>query len=136
MYIKYNADDRLYTDLEDGDWEPKHAAKVLKKRQDKDETDNKKNIKVQPKSKFTEDELKSMQLIRVSEPISIDVLAAFLKTDAHMLERWNDDLFLQINKPVSKFYWLRLPKDKIDVFLNNRDEIVRKSLLFFGEVKK
>ena len=45
LYIKYNADDRLYTDLEDGDWEPKHAAKVLKKRQDKDETDNKKNIK-------------------------------------------------------------------------------------------
>jgi len=45
MYVKYNADDRLYKDLEDGEYDPKHAAKVLKKRQDKDETDNAKNIK-------------------------------------------------------------------------------------------
>ena len=43
--VKYNADDRLYTDLEDGEYDPKHAAKVFKKRQDKDETDNAKNIK-------------------------------------------------------------------------------------------
>jgi len=45
MYVKYNADDRLYKDLEDGEYDPKHAAKVLKKRQDQDETDNAKNIK-------------------------------------------------------------------------------------------
>jgi len=45
LYVKYNADDRLYKDLEDGEWEPKHAAKVLKKRQDADEKDNEKNIK-------------------------------------------------------------------------------------------
>ena len=45
MYVKYNADDRLYKDLEDGEYDPKHAAKVLKKRQDKDEKDNAKNIK-------------------------------------------------------------------------------------------
>ena len=45
IYVKYNADDRLYKDIEDGEYDPKHAAKVLKKRQDKDETDNEKNIK-------------------------------------------------------------------------------------------
>ena len=45
MYVKYNADDRLYKDLEDGEWDTKHASKVLKKRQDTDEKDNKKNIK-------------------------------------------------------------------------------------------
>ena len=44
MYVKYNADDRLYKDIEDGEYDPKHAAKVLKKRQDKDEKDNAKNI--------------------------------------------------------------------------------------------
>jgi hypothetical protein len=43
--VKYNADDRLYKDLEDGEYDPKHAAKVMKKRQDKDEKDNEKNIK-------------------------------------------------------------------------------------------
>ena len=41
---KYNADDRLYKDIESGEYDPKHAAKVLKKRQDKDEKDNEKNI--------------------------------------------------------------------------------------------
>ena len=45
MYVKYNADDRLYKDLEDGEYDPKHAAKVLKKRQDNDEKTNSKNIK-------------------------------------------------------------------------------------------
>ena len=45
MYVKYNSDDRLYKDLEDGEWDPKHAAKVMKKRQDSDEKDNEKNIK-------------------------------------------------------------------------------------------
>ena len=35
--VKYNADDRLYKDLEDGEYDAKHAAKVLKKRQDKEE---------------------------------------------------------------------------------------------------
>jgi hypothetical protein len=42
--VKYNADDRLYKDLEDAEYDPKHAAKVFKKRQDKDELDNEKNI--------------------------------------------------------------------------------------------
>jgi hypothetical protein len=35
--IKYNTDDRLYDDLENGEWEPKTAAKRLKKRQDAEE---------------------------------------------------------------------------------------------------
>ena len=37
MYVKYNDDDRLYKDLEDGEWDPKTAAKRLKKRQDTEE---------------------------------------------------------------------------------------------------
>ena len=37
MYVKYNEDDRLYKDLEDGEWDPKTAAKRLKKRQDAEE---------------------------------------------------------------------------------------------------
>ena len=41
MYPTYNADDRLYKDLEDADYDPKTAAKRLKKRQDNEE----KNVK-------------------------------------------------------------------------------------------
>ena len=39
MFPTYNADDRLYKDLEDGDYDPKTAAKRLKKRQDAEEKD-------------------------------------------------------------------------------------------------
>lgn len=45
MYVKYNADDRLYKDVEDGEYDPKHAAKVLKKRQDAGEKASEKNLK-------------------------------------------------------------------------------------------
>ena len=37
MYPTYNADDRLYKDLEDATYEPKDAAKKMKKRQDNEE---------------------------------------------------------------------------------------------------
>jgi hypothetical protein len=37
LFPKYNDDDRLYKDIEDGDYDPKVAAKRLKKRQDTEE---------------------------------------------------------------------------------------------------
>jgi hypothetical protein len=39
MYPTYNADDRLYKDLEDGEYDPKTALKRMKKRQDAEEKD-------------------------------------------------------------------------------------------------
>jgi hypothetical protein len=39
LYPTYNDDDRLYKDIEDGNYDPKTAAKRLKKRQDAEETD-------------------------------------------------------------------------------------------------
>jgi hypothetical protein len=42
MDVKWNADDRLYKDLEDGEYDGKHAAKVLKKRQDDGEKSSEK----------------------------------------------------------------------------------------------
>ena len=45
LYVNYNADDRLYKDVEEGEYDPKHAAKVLKKRQDADEKLSKDQIK-------------------------------------------------------------------------------------------
>lgn len=45
MYPTYNTDDRLYKDIEDGDYDPKTAAKRLKKRQDDEEKDVKDVLK-------------------------------------------------------------------------------------------
>lgn len=41
IFVKYNTDDRLYKDIEDADYNAKHAAKVLKKRQDAEESKSK-----------------------------------------------------------------------------------------------
>ena len=43
--VKWNADDRLYKDLEDGEYDPKTALKRLKKRQDTDEKLSKDQLK-------------------------------------------------------------------------------------------
>jgi hypothetical protein len=43
--IKYDADDRLYKKLEDGDYDPKTASKRIKKRLDQEEKDSKDQIK-------------------------------------------------------------------------------------------
>ncbi len=45
MFPKYKDDDRLYKDIEDGDYDPKTAAKRLKKRQDVEEKDVKDVLK-------------------------------------------------------------------------------------------
>jgi hypothetical protein len=43
--IKYNDDDRLYKSIEDGEYDPKTAAKRLKKRQDNEEKETKDVLK-------------------------------------------------------------------------------------------
>jgi hypothetical protein len=45
LFPKYNDDDRLYKDIEDGDYDPKVAAKRLKKRQDTEEKETKDVLK-------------------------------------------------------------------------------------------
>jgi hypothetical protein len=45
MFPKYNDDDRLYKDIEEGDYDPKTAAKRLKKRQDTEEKEVKDVLK-------------------------------------------------------------------------------------------
>ena len=45
MYPTYSNDDRLYKDIEDGDYDPKTAAKRLKKRQDDEEKSVKDTLK-------------------------------------------------------------------------------------------
>lgn len=45
MFPKYNDDDRLYKDITDGDYDPKTAAKRLKKRQDAEEKEVKDVLK-------------------------------------------------------------------------------------------
>jgi len=91
--------------------------------------------KAKPKVVFTEAELKSMSIIYFTEPMSIEVLAQELQIDQHLLEKWNPDyeLFVLDLYP-EKEYKFRIPKDKLDVFMDKKALLTRKSEKYFKDM--
>ncbi|MFT4061547.1 MAG: lytic transglycosylase domain-containing protein [Edaphocola sp.] len=73
-------------------------------------------------SKFTETEIKSMAIIRIKAPLDLEVVAQTLNTDRRQLGKWNYDYFdyLETYK-TGNVYNFRLPKDKLDMFLEKLD---------------
>jgi hypothetical protein len=79
---KYNDSDHLYKDLESGEYDPKHAAKVLKKRQDAEESDIKdviadkyENLTREQKERVTREYIKQqikLYIFEQEEPIPLD----------------------------------------------------------------
>jgi len=69
-------------------------------------------------SKFTEDEVKKMAIVRIKTPLDLEVVSGTLNIDRRQLGRWNYDYFdyLETYKP-GALYNFRVPKDKLDVFL-------------------
>ncbi len=85
------------------------------------------------KSPFTDEELKSMAMLRITEPISLELAATEIGVDKKLLIRWNVDydMFTYGTYP-TPFYNLRLPKDKVDIFLKKKDFLIKKSKLIFA----
>jgi membrane-bound lytic murein transglycosylase D len=69
-------------------------------------------------SKFTEDEVKRMAIIRIKVPLDLEVVSNMLSIDRRQLGRWNYDYFdyLETYK-TGNLYNFRIPKDKLDIFL-------------------
>lgn len=87
------------------------------------------------KPQFTEEELKSMAIVRISEPISIDFMAQTLAIDKKLLAKWNEDYDLFLFGTYDKeYYSLRIPKDKLDGFIDKKDYITRISQDIFKEM--
>lgn len=85
---------------------------------------------------FTEDELKNMTIVRITEPVHIETLAAELGADKKVLMTWNSDMDQFIAKTYpTPFYNLRLPKDKLDAFLQKKDQITKKSKAALAQLK-
>jgi len=76
---------------------------------------------------FTDDELKNMSIVKIDQPISFDLIAQELGVDKKILTRWNPDYDQFIGHTyATPFYKLRFPKDKIDLFLQKKDALVKK----------
>lgn len=84
---------------------------------------------VPPKPQFTEEELKSMAIVRISDPLNLELMAEELNIDKKLLKKWNHDyeLFLY-GTYSSEFYGLRIPKEKLEGFIEKKQMITRKSV--------
>jgi membrane-bound lytic murein transglycosylase D len=87
---------------------------------------------VPPKPVFTKEELESMAIVRISEPLSMELLVAELGIDKKLLDKWNEDYDLFVYNTYSEdFYRLRIPKEKLDSFIEKKDFLTRKSKQIF-----
>jgi len=80
-------------------------------------------------SKFTEAEVKQMAIVRIKKPLDLEVVSTMLNIDRRQLGRWNYDYFDYLADYKSgNVYNFRIPKDKLDVFLEKLGTLERASV--------
>jgi membrane-bound lytic murein transglycosylase D len=84
------------------------------------------------KPAFTSEELKNMAIVRISEPLSMDLLSQDLKIERRLLEKWNADYDLFETSTYDKeYYSLRIPKEKLDNFIERKEYLTKTSREMF-----
>lgn len=87
------------------------------------------------KSNFTPEELKNMVIVKLSQPLSMELMAQELHVDQNLLNKWNSDYELfEYNTYPSDHYSLRIPKDKLESFLKKKSYMEQKSKEIFNEI--
>lgn len=83
--------------------------------------------------RFSEEELKTMAIVEIKKPIDMDVLANVLEVDRRLLGKWNYDFYSFVddfNAGEKVKFHLRIPKDKLDTYLEKKDFIERQKTDF------
>jgi peptidoglycan lytic transglycosylase D len=90
-------------------------------------------VTVAKKAAFTDEELKNMAIMRIKDPIDIELMAQELNVDKKLLERWNNDyeMYTYGTYP-TPYYNLRLPKDKVDVFMAKKEAMTKRTKIIFA----
>ena len=69
-----------------------------------------------------------MAIVRISEPISFDLMGQELGVDVKQLNKWNGDYDLfEYGTYGEEVYPLRIQKDKLDAFLLKKEMLTNKS---------
>ena len=85
---------------------------------------------------FTDEELKNMSIVRITQPLELELLAQEIGADKKLLARWNSDYEFFIYKTYpTPYYNLRLPKDKVDLFLQKKEALIKKSAAYYASIK-
>lgn len=83
---------------------------------------------------YTEEELKNMYIVRITEPIPFDMMVQDLGMDKRQLTRWNPDYDMFVYKTYpTPYYSLRLPKDKTDLFLQKKEALTKKAKTYYSQ---
>ncbi|HRO43479.1 MAG TPA: transglycosylase SLT domain-containing protein [Flavipsychrobacter sp.] len=87
------------------------------------------------KPMFTDDELKNMAIVRINDPLNFDLISQDLKIERSLLEKWNPDYDLfEMATYNSEFYSLRIPKDKLDNFIERKEFLTKRSKQLYTEL--
>ena len=106
----------------------KDGKPVVEIEQPKATNEKDKAIAAQPKSPFSVEELQRMSIVNITEPLSMELLANELSIDLKLLNKWNPDYQLFVyNTYPTKDYKLRIPKDKLENFVQKKQFIEKKS---------
>jgi len=82
---------------------------------------------------YTPEELANMAIVRITDPLSMEIVSKELTIDKHLLAKWNPDydLFLMKAYP-TEYYKLRIPKDKVDGFVAKKEMLTKRSAQMFS----
>ena len=86
-----------------------------------------------PVSPYTPQELANMAIVRISQPISFELMEVELGMDSKQLRKWNIgyDEFVY-GKKTDANYQLRIPKDKLTGFLEKKETLTKRSKKVFS----
>jgi membrane-bound lytic murein transglycosylase D len=75
-------------------------------------------------SKFSQEEINSMTIVRIKKPLDLEVVANAIDMERRQLGRWNYDYFDYLAEyKTDNVYNFRIPKDKLDKFLEKLGEM-------------
>lgn len=84
---------------------------------------------------FSKEELQSMVIVRISTPLAFELLTKELDVDKKQMDRWNYDYELFVyNTYPTEYYGLRIPKDKLDMFVQKKESLEKLSKVYFDQI--
>lgn len=87
------------------------------------------------KSLFSEEDLKNMAIVRITTPLHLDVVALDLGIDRKLLDKWNPDYTqFETKKIPAEYYSLRIPKDKLDSFIEKKENLSKRSKMMYAQM--
>lgn len=80
------------------------------------------------KPQFSREELEQMAIVRINEPLNEELLYTEMGMSKELFEKWNPDYDLfTLDTYGEDFYRLRIPKEKLDNFIEKKDFLTKKS---------